>query len=290
LSLSQPNEVAPGTPTCGPFGESAVYTRPDGSIVNGTRQPFPFTIVGDNAWMATLANSNYNSLQVSLRHTSGRLSLFAGYSYGKSLDNTSSIGDREVYPYNPNIDRGLSTFDMTHNFVASYQYTFPFDRLGGGRKPRLTAGWRLVGITRFTTGLPVYLVESDDRSLLGTAGTNSSSTDTPNFQGGNLNFTDPRSGQTYFNTALFTRENLGYLGTANRSFFHGPGINNWDLSLQKDTRLTESKTLQFRAEFFNAFNHAQFGEPNGTFNSGTFGLVTSAADPRIGQVALKLIF
>jgi len=290
LSLSQPNEVAPGTPTCGPFGESAVYTRPDGSIVNGTRQPFPFTIVGDNAWMATLANSSYNALQVSLRHISGRLSLFAGYSYSKSLDNTSSIGDREVYPYNPNIDRGLSTFDMTHNFVASYQYTFPFDRLGGGRKPRLTAGWRLVGITRFTTGLPVYLVESDDRSLLGTAGTNSSSTDTPNFQGGNLNFTDPRSGQPYFNTALFTRENLGYLGTANRSFFHGPGINNWDLSLQKDTRLTESKTLQFRAEFFNAFNHAQFGEPNGTFNSGTFGLVTSAADPRIGQVALKLIF
>jgi len=105
-----------------------------------------------------------------------------------------------------------------------------------------------------------------------------------------LNFTDPRSGQPYFNTALFTRENLGYLGTANRAFFHGPGINNWDMSLQKDTRLTESKTLQLRAEFFNAFNHAQFGNPSGNISSGAFGLVTGAASPRIGQVALKLIF
>ena len=291
LSLSQPNEVAPGTPTCGPFGESAVYTRPDGSLVNGTRQPFPSSLVGDDEAMGTLANSSYNSLQVSLRHTSGRLSLFAGYTYSKSLDNTSALGDKTVDPYNPNISRGLSGFDMTQNFVLSYQYIIPFDRLGAGGHPRLTAGWRLVGITRFTTGLPVSLFETDDQSLLATSGVGVSTTvDTPNFLGGNLNFTDPRSGQTYFNTALFTREALGYLGTANRAFFHGPGIDNWDLSLQKDLRLTESKALQFRAEFFNAFNHAQFENPSGNFSSGTFGTVTSARDPRIGQVALKLVF
>jgi len=291
LSLSQPGEVAPGTPTCGPFGEGGVYTRPDGSIVNGTRQPFPSSLVGDNESMATLANSNYNALQISLRHTSDRLSLFAGYTYSKSLDNTSALGDKELDPYNPNISRGLSGFDMTQNFVASYQYALPFERLGGGRHPRLTAGWRLVGITRFTTGLPISLIESDDRSLLGSGGGGVSSTvDTPNFLGGNLHITDPRSGQNYFNTALFTRENLGDLGTANRAFFHGPGINNWDLSLQKDTRLTESKTLQFRAEFFNAFNHAQFVNPSGNFTSPIFGTVTNANAPRIGQVALKLIF
>jgi hypothetical protein len=289
LSLSQPGEVMTGTQQCGPFYESSVFTRPDGTVVNGTRQPFSASTIGDNAMMATLGNSAYNSLQASLRHTSGPLSFFASYTYSKSLDNTSNLGDKDVYPFNPNVDRGLSTFDLTHNFVISYQYALPFNRLAEGRHPRLTAGWRLVGITRFTTGFPVAMTEGDDLSLLG-SGQNAKPVDTPNFAGGSLNFTNPRRGQPYFNTALFSPETLGFLGTANRAFFHGPGINNWDLSLHKDTRLTESKSLEFRAEFFNVFNHAQFGNPSGNITSGAFGLVTSANDPRIGQLALKLLF
>jgi hypothetical protein len=290
LSLSQPNEVAPGSLTCGPYGENQAYTRADGTVFNGTRQPFPVSIVGDNAWLTTGANSTYNALQASVRYNSGPLSFFASYTYSKSLDDTSALGDKTMDPYNPNIDRGLSAFDMTHNFVASYQYTLPFNRLAGGRHPRLTDGWVFIGITRFTTGFPISLTESDDHSLLGTGGTNASTVDTPNFLGGNLNFTNPRSGLPYFNTTLFTRETIGYLGDANRAFFHGPGINNWDLSLHKDLRLTESKSLEFRAEFFNTFNHAQFQNPSGNILSGTFGVVTSAADPRIGQLALKFLF
>lgn len=112
----------------------------------------------------------------------------------------------------------------------------------------------------------------------------------PDFTPGSLNFTNPRSGLPYFNTSLFTTEKLGQFGTASRRFFHGPGENDWDLALSKDIRLTESKRLEFRGEFFNALNHAQFLRPDGNINSGTFGLVTGAAPSRIGQLALKFYF
>jgi hypothetical protein len=83
---------------------------------------------------------------------------------------------------------------------------------------------------------------------------------------------------------------LGVPGDAKRSFFHGPGINNWDMALHKGTRITERFLLEFRAEWFNIFNHAQFGTPVGNFVASNFGQVTTARDPRIGQVALKLQF
>lgn len=284
LSLSQPGDVAPGTTTCGPFGENGVYTGADGTIVNGTRVRFGPGFASLWTW-TTPINSIYNSLQTSVRHTTKRMTLFASYSYSKSMDNTS-LGGIGPYPFRPNESRGLSSFDLTHNFVVSYQYLLPFDHLFAGRRAHLTSGWRLVGISRFATGLPVTMAESDDRSLLGGEGYTQ---DTPDFLGGKLHFTNPRTGMPYFNTSLFTQEQLGDHGTANRSFFHGPGFNNWDLSLQKDVRLTESKTLQIRGEFFNAFNHAQFGSPSGNIN-GNFGVVGSARDPRIGQVALKFLF
>ncbi len=290
LSLSQPQDVAPGSPTCGPFGENGLYTRADGTVVNGTRKPFGPNF-GDDGWLTTVANSNYNALQFSLRHTTSRLTFFASYTYSKSMDNSSSVGDKELNPFNQRLSKGLSYYDITHNFVLSYIFALPFDKLAGGSRPRLTSGWKLVGITRFTTGLPVVLSEYDDNSLLGISGSAAANWfDTPDFLGGNLKFTNPRTGKTYFDTSLFTTEQLGHLGTANRDFFHGPGFNNFDVSLQKDLRLTESKLLEFRAEFFNIFNHAQFSNPSGNITSGIFGLVTSARDPRIGQFAIKFLF
>ena len=258
-------------------------TRADGTIVNSTR-PWGPNFEQANLF-SSLGNSIYHSLQASLRHTTKRMTFFASYTYSKSMDNTSS-SSKGPKPYNPNLSRSLSGFDMTHNFVASYAYLLPFDRLAGGHVPRLTSGWRVVGITRFATGFPVTLTKTDDRSLIGDwyVGVN-----TPDFLGGNLKFTDPRTGEPYFNPSLFTPDQLGYCGTANRRFFHGPGFNNWDLSLQKDTRLTESKTLELRAEFFNTFNHAQFLNPSGNIN-GNFGVVTGARDQRIGQVAVKFVF
>jgi len=180
---------------------------------------------------------------------------------------------------------------MRHNFVASYSYELPFDKVFGMKARRLTDGWIVAGTTRFTSGLPVLISEADDHSLLGAdMGGTGQLVDTPNFTPGPLNFTDPRSGKPYFNTSLFSPGLLGKLGTSSQRFFYGPGINNWDMSLMKNLRLTESKTLQFRTEFFNAFNHAQFMNPNGNFLSSSFGFVTAARDPRIGQVAIKFLF
>ena len=116
--------------------------------------------------------------------------------------------------------------------------------------------------------------------------------DKPNYSGAAIDYSNPRTatGNQYFSTSPFSSETLGVPGNANRRFFHGPGLNDWDFGLLKDAKIREGMALQFRAEFFNIFNHAQFGFPSGTFGAATFGDVTSAADPRIGQVAVKILF
>jgi hypothetical protein len=288
LSVSQPSQVTPSSGTCGPFGENGVYTRADGTVVNGTRYPLGNQF-GSNGYFTTMGNSVYNSLQLSLRHRSGPLELLAGYTWSKSLDNSSGWGD-QVNPLNYRLSRSLSSFDIAHNFVISYHYELPFERFWG--RHRWTSGWVITGVTRFATGLPITIMENDDNSLLGTfcTGPNCNVVDTPNVKSGDLQFNNPRSGKPYFNISLFTPEDLGTLGNANKRFFHGPGINNWDMALVKDTHFTETKVLQFRAEFFNIFNHAQFYNPPGDILNSNFGYVTQARDPRIGQLALKFLF
>jgi len=118
----------------------------------------------------------------------------------------------------------LSAFDLTHNFVVSYSYELPFDALLSGYS-RLTKGWIVTGINRFSTGLPVTLLRSDDRALSGTfnSGATGQGIDTPNYTPGGslLADTNPRDRQPYFTTSLFSKEALGQLGTAARRFFHG---------------------------------------------------------------------
>jgi hypothetical protein len=97
----------------------------------------------------------------------------------------------------------------------------------------------------------------------------------------------PNGANTYFLPDAFASAALGTFGTANRRFFHGPGILNTDFGLSKTTRITESMSFEVRAEFFNIFNHTQFSPPDGDFSSELFGVVTNARDPRIGQVAAK---
>jgi len=296
-------------PGCGPSNEdSGPFTSATGALVYSVRSPFNAVVNGltgpteafaSDGYMATMANSNYNALEVTLRRTLGRAEFLVGYTYGKSLDNASGNGlgqGDNINPIDPSITKALSAFNVTHNFVMSYAYRIPFDKLGGPK--RLTDGWSINGITRFATGFPVYILETDDNSMLGTccAG-QGNDIDEPNHLPGPLNITDPRKGNPatntnpYFNNTLFPKEALGQLGNANRRFFSGPGWNNFDLSLTKDVHLTESKSLQFRAEFFNTWNHAQFGSPQGSVNNtSTFGFVTSANAARIGQVGMKFLF
>ena len=219
-----------------------------------------------------------------LRHNAGPLELLAGYTYSKSIDQSSSLAEA-VNPLNPSLDRAPSAFDMTHNFVASYRYAIPF--LGG---------WEVSGITRFSAGFPVTLFNNDDTSLLGTIpnGINNNGVDTPNYTPGQLDLNrNPRNGEAAFNTALFSLPALGQIGTAARRSFYGPGIANFDMALAKNVRLAESRTLQIRVEAFNVWNHAQFvgaAAVNGNIGSSNFGQITSAAAPRLVQLAMKFSF
>jgi hypothetical protein len=293
LSLSQPSEVAPGSPTCGPFAESNVFTTASGQVVNGTRGPLGSNFGSDTS-QETIGKSSYNALQLSVRHTSGRLELSAGYTYGKSMDDSSNLGE-EVNPINPSLSYALSSFDIRHNFVVSYNYRIPFESLFHTSN-RWTQGWELSGITHFSTGLPVTLVNYGDNSLLGAEpnGINNYGVDEPDYTGGPLDLNhDPRNGQPYFNPSQFTENALGTPGNAPRRFFSGPGMDNYDMALLKNVRLTESKSLQFRLEAFNLFNHAQFFGPQsveGNISSSSFGQVVSADPPRLVQLGAKFFF
>ncbi len=292
LSLSQQSQVAPGSATCGPFNESNVFTTASGKTINGTRGPLGPSF-GSNTNQSTIGNANYNALELSLRHTSGRLQLFASYTFSKSMDQSSNVGE-EVNPVDPALSYALSAFDVKHNFVASYAYELPFDRFFGANG--WTKGWTISGITHFSSGFPVTLLNYGDNSLLGAEpnGINNYGVDEPQYTLGPLKLnSNPRDGKSYFNTSLFSLQPLGTPGNAKRRFFYGPGLDNYDMALMKTVPLTESKSLQFRMEAFNVFNHAQFFGPtsvNGNINSSTFGQVVSAASPRLLQAAIKFVF
>jgi hypothetical protein len=293
LQLSRPENVQPGTATCGPFGENNEYLSRDGQVYLGTRGPFSPDFAGFSH-QKTIGNSNFNALTASLRHAGPEFEFLLGYTYGKSLDQSSSLSEA-VDPFNAQLSKALSAFDLRHNFVASYHWQVPVAGLFR-RSNRWTEGWSLSGITRFSTGLPVTLFNNNDTSLTGTIpnGINSDGVDRPDYIPGLLNVnTDPRNGKPAFNTGLFSLPALGSMGTAARRFFYGPGMLNFDLALHKDLRLSDSRRLLFRLEAFNAFNHAQFFGPatvNGNITSPSFGQVTSASSPRVVQVAVKFQF
>jgi hypothetical protein len=262
-------------------------------VYHGTRTGLGSNYGNDTA-QETIGNSNYNALETTLRYVGKRSDFLLGYTYSKSIDQASNLGE-QLNPLNTRATRAISSFDLRHNFVASYKVGLPFERLFG-RTDRLTEGWSLSGTTRFSTGFPVTLFDDSDNSLLGTLGNgvNNYLIDTPNYGGGPLDInTNPRNGRPAFNTSAFSPEALGQLGNARRRFFYGPGISNFDMTLTKALRVTESKSLEFRLEGFNVFNHAQFyggGSVDGEVNDPHFGEVVSAAAPRLIQLATKFTF
>jgi hypothetical protein len=293
LSLSRPQDVMPGTPACGPFGESGTYTTRSGETIQGTRGPFSSQFAAVT-YQKTIGNSNYNAIELSLRRSTPTLELLLGYTYGKSLDQSSSLAEA-VNPVNANLSKAVSAFDLRHNFVASYDWKLPVAKLLR-HGSRLAEGWVLSGITRFSTGFPVTMYNNTDSSLLGTIpnGINNDGVDTPDFEPGNLRVnTNPRNGMPAFNTALFSVPDLGQIGTAARRFFYGPGMLNFDAAVHKRVRLSESRSLELRLEAFNIFNHAQFYGPaavNGNISSAGFGQIVNSAPPRLVQLGAKFSF
>lgn len=284
--------MAPGSPTCGPFNESSTFVTAAGQVIQGTRGPLNSEF-GSVEYQKTMANSNYNSLELSVRHQSGPLQMLFAYTYGKSIDQSSSLAE-PLNPMNYSLTRAISAFDLKHNVVVSYEYELPFDRIQ--RWKRLVSGWTLSGVSHFSTGLPVTLYNNNDTSLLGTIpnAINNNGIDTPNYTPGDLDLNlNPRNGQNAFNTAAFSLPAQGTLGTASRRFFYGPGIENFDVALIKNSLFSETRSLQLRFEVFNVFNHAQFygaSAVNGNISSTNFGQIVSAAAPRVAQMGLRFSF
>ena len=304
LSLSQPQNVFPGSPTCGPNGEQQTYTLPSGSYdpatgtclfgcINGTRDKLGPNFSQNNSFTANFANANYNAGEITIERKAGDVTFLLAYTFSKGIDDSSGFGQWVNFA-NHRLSRSLSAYDITHNFVASYIWAVPFDRAFKRAPKRLTQGWTLNGITRFAGGLPVALSEGDDQSLTGSA-----NTDVPDVVGkvvtvdprkANPNCPTPTNTGCFFLPGAFGSGPLGQFGNANRQFFHGPGLNNTDFGLSKRTSIKEAMGIEIRAEFFNVFNHAQFKNPSGDVNSGQFGQVTSARDARIGQVSAKFFW
>jgi hypothetical protein len=301
LSVSQPDETTDGI-TCGPGGEGGTYHPITGGTIDTTRGPYGPNF-GNNQDELDIGNSAYNALEATLRRTGTRLSLLFAYTYSKSIDNGSGFGD-QVFEYgNHNAFRSPSYYNLPQNFAASYTWEMPWDLLFK-KNNQVTRGWKLSGQTHFTDGTPVEILETDDRSLVGSSGlTFAGSTDEPDVQfGSGQSFygdKNPRHGKAYINVSLYSQEPLGGQGNAPRRFLHGPGEDNWDAALLKDIKIHENISFELRGEFFNVFNHVQFyggGIVNGNFanglpsQGGSFGLVGGDAGARVGQVAGKLYF
>jgi hypothetical protein len=315
-------DLTAGVIGCKPNNENDVFQRADSSLAYSTRQSIlnPNHCPGSasqvcfgygNTFTRTSANSIYNSGQITVERKARDFTFLAAYTFSKGLDDSSAFNDLINFE-NPKLSRGLSSTDITHNFVASYIWAIPFDRLFGNAPKRLTQGWQVQGITRLSTGFPIPLNQANgDISLVG-----SPNTDMPNLIGKvhTLNPRDANPGcPTLNNTGCYFLPPMapqdptqcltggqapsggafnyncafGTFGTANRRFFHGPGFNNSDFGVSKRTVIRENYAFDLRFEYFNIFNHAQFENPSGNISGGNFGIVTKARDPRIGQVSAK---
>src|SRR6266478_224788 len=249
LTAEGATDLTTSSTGCGPYQENDIYQRPDGSKVYSTRNylgdnycPTSSTLIcfsQNNTFTKNSANSNYNSFQASLERRAADVTFLMAYTFSKALDDSSNFNDYMNFS-NFRLSRGLSNLDVTHNFVASYNWAIPFDRTFAALPKRLTQGWTVNGITRFTTGFPIAIRQSrGDISLTG------SNADQPN-RVGPVVIVDPRKldadgGNRYFLADAFQENTvLGTFGNSSRRFFHGPGIINTDFSVSKRTRITES--------------------------------------------------
>jgi hypothetical protein len=296
-------DTTAGVAGCQPNNENDVFQLPSGSFVYSTRHSIlnpnfcpnsaaQVCFANNNTYTRMTANSIYNAAQITVERKANDVTFLAAYTFSKALDDSSAFNDLVNFQ-NAKISRGLSSSDVRSNFVASYIWAIPFDRAFANAPKRLTQGWQMQGITRFSTGFPIQMNQANgDPSLVG-----SSATDMPNVVG-NVVTLNPRksnpgcpttdgTGCYFLPGAFAVNTNLGTFGTANRRFFHGPGFNNTDFGLSKRTVIRENLAFDLRIEFFNIFNHAGFENPTGNISNSNFGIVTNARDPRIGQVSAK---
>ncbi len=239
----------------------------------------------------------YHSFQVQVnKRFSHGVSILGSYSLSKSIDSSSTdnLGAYAFNPFNLKQERGRSDWDRRHAFVASWLWTPPV-KFSSPMANRLLGGWTITGIHTIQSGVPLTFLMGEDVALDGTTGyklaqlaagaTRSSIA---------INHSDRASMvQQFFNTAAFVPTNQvpkGTYGNAGRGLISGPALSNSDFSILKDFILREPLKLQFRSEFFNAFNQVNFGNPDTTVTDGAFGQIRNAADGRVIQFALKFLW
>ena len=274
---------------------------------------------GPESVMSTGAHSSYHALQTSVSQNTPHkgLSFQASYTYSKSIDDTSAVpggisGSPGVIlqtppqdPFNPKADKGPSTFDVTHVFTLSLIQRLPLERVGFLRPlgKTLTKGWQVLNITTLTTGPPFTVYSGVQQTGVGAGGT-----DRPDLAAMPDFSTSRTVREDYFgkgaaNSSFFvipinvpggTGPKQGLFGTLGRNTFRGPEFRDFDFALIKDTAFGhrgngELANLQFRAEFFNIFNEANFGLPSNIVSGSGFGIISRTAGPsRQIQFSLKL--
>ncbi|HYO82542.1 MAG TPA: carboxypeptidase-like regulatory domain-containing protein [Bryobacteraceae bacterium] len=242
-------------------------------------------------------NSSYNAFIARYHHQSvGGLDFRFEYTFGKAINDHFQGGanDSQVASCRA-CDRAAASFDVKHRAVASVIYNLPFGRgrtFGRQMHPALEAvagNWVITGIGTFATGQPF------DVTAPNTTGFNNITHRANRLCHGRSDELQDNlrtNGLKWFDTNCFAAPPAGYYGNAARNVLYGPGVNNWDIGLEKNWPLPlgEGSRLQLRGEFFNAFNHAQFGQPNSGVASPTFGLISSARPPRLIQLGMRLLF
>jgi hypothetical protein len=314
LPYAQNHSVIPAGTTLGPNGITLVglrkYSSPQCDPLTGTGCPADGIPVFSSIFAQdTIASSAYNSLQVSLdKRFAHGLQFTTAYTFSKSFDQASSF-EGILNPIDPRISRSLSNFDARHRIVFSYYWELPFQHYSGA-KGKLLNGWAVSGITTFQTGFPIRIQSLADNELMYSF--DFELPGEPN-QIAPFRTMRPQShGNYFFDPNSFTENAsdssqppctagavfgcydptlFGSLGNAKRTICCGPHISNTDFAILKTISLSETRRIDFRAEFFNIFNHTQFFTPDGNTSDGSqFGQVVQARDPRLVQFALKFFF
>jgi hypothetical protein len=299
------NDLNTDSPTA--CGTVANYTL--GCEANGASYVAPYGIGNNIQLFGDVGKTNYDSLQIKAETRTPTAGLYAlvAYTYSHTYDNglSDGLGSVQSAPFFPlpnwqKLDWGLSQINLNNSFIASVIYDLPIGKgklLGGnwtGLTNTLLGNYQVTAIERLSSGFPVPLINSTNNSgAFFQNGGNGDNWNRPeqvagcNVQNGN------HSQHLWINTSCFAAAPTGQLGNASRVPVTGPDFVNTDFSLIKQFALPgEGRSLDFRAEFFNLFNHAQFGAPaNDIGNPLTFGAVSSTVNnPRLVQFALKLLF
>jgi hypothetical protein len=233
------------------------------------------------------SSSNYNALTASMERRFRRgLTLQLAYTFSRSIDDASDKRDVLMITNNRRADRGLSSFDRTNVFYVSYIYEVPFFRADSAKLLRpVFAGWQLAGLTVFQTGLPTSAFIAPD-----TAGVAGGGRQRADVIGNGLLPRGDRAFGRYFNTAAFLAPAAGTFGNGGRNILRRPGANNWDVSISKNFRIQERRTIQLRGEFFNIWNHLSYNNIETTLGNAGFGTINGSDPARVIQIAARFEF